>query len=158
MGIVGDTLRGLAAGATGTVALDVATYADMAIRGRPSSETPTKVAGTVAESTGVNLAPEGNAETAKHRKSGIGALIGYVTGLGIGATYGVVRPRLAGASIPLAGAALGLAAMAASDVPATVTGATDPRSWGASGWRADLLPYLACGVVTALTFEAFDDE
>ncbi len=158
MSIGRDTLRGLAAGATGTVALNVATYADIAIRGRPSSGTPAKVAGTLAESTGINLAPNGNAETAEHRKSGIGALMGYVTGLGIGAAYGVVRPRLAGASIPLAGAVLGLAAMAASDVPATVTGATDPRTWGTSGWLADLIPHLAYGVVTALAFEAFDDE
>ena len=33
-------LRGAAAGAAGTTALNVVTYLDMAIRGRPASDTP----------------------------------------------------------------------------------------------------------------------
>jgi hypothetical protein len=55
MGLVRDALRGVAAGATGTVARDVATYADMAIRGRASSDTPAKVASTPAQSAGLTL-------------------------------------------------------------------------------------------------------
>jgi hypothetical protein len=38
--------------------------------------------------------------------------------------------------------------MAASDLPATALGLTDPRSWGAAGWMSDLLPHLAYGIVT----------
>ena len=40
-----ETLTGTAAGAVGTVALNVTTYADMAIRGRPPSSVPAEVAG-----------------------------------------------------------------------------------------------------------------
>jgi hypothetical protein len=43
-----DALRGAAAGAVGTFALDVPTYLNMAVRGRPSSETPAEIAGKVA--------------------------------------------------------------------------------------------------------------
>jgi hypothetical protein len=35
-----EALWGAAAGAVGTVALDVSTYVDMAVRGRPASEVP----------------------------------------------------------------------------------------------------------------------
>ena len=37
---VGWMLRGAAAGAAGTTALNVVTYLDMAVRGRPASSTP----------------------------------------------------------------------------------------------------------------------
>src|SRR5438477_100442 len=37
------TMSGIIAGATGTVALDVATYLDMAIRGRSSSSAPSQL-------------------------------------------------------------------------------------------------------------------
>ena len=156
-----DALAGAAAGAAGTVALDVASYGDMVVRGRPSSGVPAKVAGTLADQFGVSLAPpnEGaNGDTAKNRSSGLGALMGYATGLGIGALYGALRPRLGRVSVPLAGVAIGLAAMAASDTPAVTTGATDPKTWGFSGWLSDLLPHLAYGLVTALTYEAFAER
>jgi hypothetical protein len=158
MGIVRDALRGATAGAAGTVALDITTYLDMAIRGRSSSGVPATVAGSLTETAGIDLAPDGNSEAAENRKSGIGALMGYVVGLGVGATYGVIRPRLSGSSVPLAGAVLELAAMAGSDVPATVTGATDPRGWGTSGSLSDVVPHLAYGLVTAMAFESFDGE
>jgi hypothetical protein len=51
-----DALRGAAAGAVGTFALDVTTYLDMAVRGRPSSETPAEIAGKVAQTAGIDLA------------------------------------------------------------------------------------------------------
>jgi hypothetical protein len=44
--------------------------------------------------------------------------------------------------------------MAASDLPATALGLTDPRSWGAAGWVSDLLPHLAYGIATATVYEA----
>jgi hypothetical protein len=53
-----------------------------------------------------------------------------------------------------AAAGLGLAAMAASDLPATALGVTDPRTWGAAGWASDLLPHLAYGLATAAVYEA----
>lgn len=154
-----DAIAGVTAGALGTLALNVSTYADMAIRGRQSSGVPAQVAGKLAEGAGLDLAAgSGNEDEAKQkaqaRKSGLGALMGYVVGLGIGAGYGLVRPRLDGLSAPLAAAVVGVAAMAASDVPAVSTGATDPRSWGVSGWLADLVPHLIYGAVTVVALEA----
>lgn len=152
-------VRGIIAGAAGTVALNVATYADMALRGRPSSETPAKVAGTITKGLGLDLAAGANPADkqaaqakAQHRKQGLGALQGYAVGLGIGALYGLLRSRT---RLPrlLAGAGVGLAAMAASDVPAITLGGSDPRTWGFSGWAADLVPHLAYGLVTMAAYE-----
>ena len=43
------TLCGIIAGATGTVALNISTYMDMAIRGRSSSNAPSKMVDAVAK-------------------------------------------------------------------------------------------------------------
>jgi hypothetical protein len=151
-----EALTGTAAGAAGTVALNVTTYADMAIRGRPSSSVPSQVAGKLAEKAGISLGSEGSDDqTAQNRKSGLGALMGYVTGLGVGTAYGLIRPRLGDVSIPFAAVGLGLAAMAGSDVPATALGVTDPTTWPASSWLSDAVPHLAYGLVTAVAYEAF---
>ncbi len=74
-------------------------------------------------------------------------------GLGLGTPYGLLRPG--GVSTPLTGVTLGLAAMVASDVPATALGVTDPREWPASSWAADIVPHLAYGLFTALAYDAF---
>lgn len=157
-------MRGVAAGAAGTAALNVATYVDMAVHGRASSDVPSRVAGKLTQAVGLDLQaeqdgskPAGDDEKAKatHRLTGLGALMGYVTGLGVGAVYGALRPNLGAVSLPLAGIALGAAAMAGSDVPATVTGATDPRTWGATGWVADIVPHVIYGVVTVAAYEMF---
>lgn len=160
--MVNEALAGLTAGAVGTMALDIASYTDMVIRGRPSSGVPAQVAGALAEGAGLNLSAgsdgsdeEATKQKVESRKSGLGALMGYGTGLGIGAAYGMIRPHLGRWSVPVAGAVLGIAAMAASDTPAVITGATDLRTWGASGWVSDLVPHLAYGVVTALAYEGF---
>lgn len=158
-----EVLTGVAAGGLGTVASNIATYVDMAVRGRQSSDVPAQVAGKLAKGVGLKLATNTGDEqeakaTAQARTSGLGALLGYAVGLGIGAAYGVVRPRLDGLSAPLAAAAVGLAAMAASDVPAVSTGATDPKSWGVSGWLSDLVPHLIYGAVTVVTLEVLRGE
>lgn len=165
--MIGQVMRGVAAGAVGTAALNIATYVDMTVRGRPSSDMPSRVAGKLTQAVGLDLQAEQDGskpvsedEKAKatHRLSGLGALMGYVTGLGVGAVYGALRPRPSSISLPLAGLALGAAAMAGSDVPATVTGATDPRTWGATGWVADIVPHVIYGVVTVAAYEAFSGE
>ena len=149
-------LLGSAAGAVGTLALDVVSYGDMLLRGRPASEVPAKVAGVLAAKVGVDLAGGGASdEQAQSRRSATGALLGYATGVGIGALYAVVYPRLGGVPRPAAGIVLGLAAMAASDVPIVATGVSDPRTWGAAGWISDLVPHLAYGLLTAISYEAF---
>ena len=47
--MTGTFLRGLAAGAAGTVALDAVGYLDMALRGRPASPFPGRVVDAVAQ-------------------------------------------------------------------------------------------------------------
>jgi hypothetical protein len=154
-----DALRGATAGAAGTTALNIATYADMTLRGRPSSEVPAEVAGELAQRVGLDLAAgggdgDGAKQKAQHRRSGLGALMGYGVGLGLGLAYGALRPRLTLPGRLVAGGALGLAAMAASDAPATALKKTNPATWGAAGWLADVVPHLAYGLVTAATYEA----
>ena len=150
-----EVLTGTAAGAVGTVALNVTTYADMALRARPASSVPAQVAGQLTQKAGIDLSGEGSdGNTAQNRKSGLGALMGYATGLGVGTAYGLVRPLLGDVSIPLAGVGLGLAAMAGSDAPATVLGVTDPTNWGLNSWVSDIVPHLAYGMVAAVAYEA----
>lgn len=159
-------LHGVAAGAAGTAALNITTYTDMVLRGRGSSGVPAKVAGNLTQAVGLDLEARANGtnETsdqeqtkAQQRLSGLGALMGYATGLSIGGLYGLVRPYLGAVSVPLAGLALGAAAMIGSDVPATVTGATDPTTWGASGWISDIVPHVIYGLATVAAYESFVD-
>ncbi len=159
---MGGITRGIAAGAVGTVALNIATYVDMLLRGRSPSDVPTKVAGKLADEAGINLArtpdhdgPSDTEQKASNRRSALGALLGYVTGVGIGAAYGLVRPWLGSPPRIVPAVVLGVAAMGASDVPATLLGVTDPRSWGAKGWAADIGPHLAYGLFTSAAYDAF---
>ncbi|UCM88742.1 hypothetical protein [Streptomyces marincola] len=143
--------RGLLAGAAGTAALNIATYADMLVRGRPASSTPDQVADELAVRAGIN---PGDDEHAPAREQAAGALLGYVTGLGVGVAYAVFRA--AGCCFPhrLAGPALAAAAMASSDVPAAALGVTRPGTWRAADWAADVFPHLAYGVTTACVYRA----
>ncbi len=152
MTLARDLAHGLIAGATGTVALNVATYLDMALRARPASPVPTQTAKELADAADVDLAPDNEEETEQNRSQGLGALLGYVSGLGFGGMYGLLAPRLGGASVPIGAGALTLATMAGSNVPATVGGVTDPREWSAKDWVADIIPHLLYGIVTAAVF------
>ncbi|WP_433256805.1 hypothetical protein ACQPYK_18555 [Streptosporangium sp. CA-135522] len=139
---------GIFAGAAGTTALDIVTYLDMAVRGRPASGLPAEAAGELTGRAGVDL---GSGEAGQSRRQGVGALLGYAAGVGVGALYGlVVRDR----RLPLPVAALGLstAAMVAGDVPLTALGLTDPREWEASSWIADIVPHLAYGLTSAVVY------
>src|SRR5947209_14595669 len=74
-----DAFRGVVAGAMGTAALNIATYADMAIRGRPSSNAPAKMVSTLANTLHLPLSAQGdndNDQVAQNRESGLGALLG----------------------------------------------------------------------------------
>jgi hypothetical protein len=57
--VLRNALKGLLAGAAGTVALDIATYADMALRGRSSSNAPAKMVSTIASMVHLPLSPQG---------------------------------------------------------------------------------------------------
>ena len=152
-----DALIGLAAGAIGTVALNVSTYADMAIRGRSSSGAPSKMVHILAEKAHLSLSSQGvgaQDETAKNRESGLGALLGYVNGLGVGALYGLLRSQVdEDVSLPLMGVLVGASAMAASDVPLVSLKVSNPKTWGVSGWASDAIPHLIYGLVTAGVYQ-----
>ena len=153
----GPALRGLVAGAMGTVALDITTYMDMAIRGRSASNAPSQLVHIIAEQIRLPLSSQGvgsQDQTAQNRESGLGALLGYVNGLGTGCIYGMLRSQFDEIPIPLAGTLVGLTAMAASDVPLVALRLSDPKTWGISGWLADLIPHLIYGIVTVATYEA----
>ena len=156
MSVMRSVLVGTAAGAVGTAVLNIASYADMALRGRQSSEMPQKLVKSLASSAGI-AALTADGQAADNRRSAVGALLGYVNGLGVGALYGAIRPSLRG-KVPLvvAGLLAGGASMALSDIPATKTGATDPKTWGAEGWLADAIPHALFGLALARSFEALD--
>lgn len=144
---------GAAAGAVGTIALNTATYTDMALRARSGSSVPDEVAGRIAERAGLDL---GDEQTAANRKTGLGALMGYVNGVGVGAAYGVLRPAFGrDVSVFKAGVGLTLASTAGTDAPIAATGVSDPTTWPLSSWAMDLGFHLAYGLATAASYELF---
>lgn len=148
-------LRGAIAGAAGTIALDQTTYGDMLIRGRGASSVPARMAGVLAEQFGIApLSPESRSDTADNRREVAGALLGYTTGIGIGVLYGLLRGQPREGAAPLAGVAVGLSAMAASDIPIALTGVSDPATWSTTDWLSDLIPHLVYGLVTVAVFDA----
>lgn len=150
-----EILIGTIAGSAGTAALNVVTNLDMVTRARPASGVPATVAGKIAARAGLEpLSVENQSDEAQNRQSGAGALLGYVVGIGIGAAYGCVRPYSTAIPTPIMGATLGLAAMAASDVPASTLDVTDPKTWGPNEWLSDLIPHMIYGFVTAAVYEA----
>lgn len=147
-----SVLRGAAAGAAGTTALNAATYLDMAVRGRPTSSTPEDTVAELAHRAGADI--PGSGEERDNRLQGLGPLAGIVTGVGTGVVLGLVR-RL-GWRPPVAVSALLAAglAMAGANGPMAALGISDPREWDAEAWLADVVPHLVYGVVTAATLQA----
>ena len=82
-------LLGAAAGAAGTTALNVVTYLDMAVRGRPSSSTPEDTVEKLSEL--VHVPVPGDADTRENRLQGLGPLTGLVAGVGTGMLLGSAR-------------------------------------------------------------------
>src|SRR5687768_12165873 len=78
----GWMLRGAAAGAAGTTALNAVTYLDMAVRGRATSSTPERTVEKLAEKAHVPI--PGEDETRVNRVQGLGAVTGLVAGIGVG--------------------------------------------------------------------------
>ncbi|WP_432844012.1 hypothetical protein [Dactylosporangium sp. CA-092794] len=145
-------LAGAAAGAAGTTALNAATYLDMTWRGRPASSTPEETVERLADKAGHPVPGEG--ETRDNRLSGLGALSGAATGVGIGAAVGALR-ALGVRVPPAAGAVLvGAAAMAVTDGTMAALRVSDPRTWPASSWLSGAVPHLAYGAVTCATLDA----
>jgi hypothetical protein len=118
-------LSGAAAGAAGTTTLNVITYLDIAVRGRPTSNTPEKTVEAMARLFGLTV-------------PGMGVILGLAYALGW--RPGLLVATLVATAIALIG----------TNGPMTVLGVTDPRTWGVVGWISDLIPHFGYGVVTAL--------
>jgi hypothetical protein len=138
--------RGCAAGAAGTTALNAVTYADMALRGRPTSSAPEDVVDKVTTDTGHPV--PGAGEQRDNRLSGLGALSGIAVGVAAGVAVSLVHR--AGVRVPvwLGGPVTGALAMAATDLPMARLGVSDPREWSAKDWLSDVVPHVAYGLVT----------
>ncbi|MDQ2708791.1 MAG: hypothetical protein M3Z25_14635 [Actinomycetota bacterium] len=147
-------LSGIAAGAAGTTALNAVTYLDMTIRARASSTTPDDTVRKAEEIIGASLSENGpDSDDAANRRSALGALLGIASGLGVGALYGLVRPRLGRVPLTFLGIGAGLAANLATTGPMAALGITDPRTWPADSWLSDLVPHLAYGFTAAAVWD-----
>src|SRR5450755_1803758 len=107
-------MQGAAAGAAGTTALNAVTYADMAMRARPSSSTPEQVVEELAKRSG-HPVPGSGAER-QNRLQGLGALSGLMTGVLVGALAGQLRFVVLRLGPVLGPAILGGSAMLATDL------------------------------------------
>ena len=152
--VAGWALRGAAAGAAGSTALNAVTYLDMTLRGRPTSSTPEQTVEKLAEKAHVPIPGEG--DTRQNRIQGLGPITGLVAGVGVGVVVGLVRA--AGyRSQPLVGTLLTtLGVLVAANGPMTVLGITDPRTWSATDWASDIVPHVAYAAVVKTTMDAFD--
>jgi len=151
---LGWALRGAAAGAAGTTALNLVAYGDMAVRGRPASTTPEQTVEKLAGKAHVSV--PGAPERRQNRVEGLGALTGLGAGVAIGALVGLIR-ALGYRSQPLVGTGLITAGvLVATNGPMTVLGVTDPRTWSRVDWISDVVPHLAYGAVVKATMDAFD--
>jgi hypothetical protein len=152
MGVIRAVLRGAAAGAAGTTALNAATYLDMTLRARAASEMPGKAVDALAERIGQSV--PGVGEARDHRREGLGALMGIATGVGVGIAAGLLSPVLTRMPLVMSAAVVGGGAMLGSDRPMTELGLTDPKSWSATDWASDAVPHFVYGVATVATLRA----
>ena len=141
--------RGLVAGAAGVTALNWVGYADMALRGRPASDTPAELVGTVLHRLELPVPDD-------TRLSALGALAGIKVGLLVGVAAAVSRQAGVRLPAPIAVTLTGAAAMAASEVPVALLGVSDPRDWTATDWLSDAAPHLAYGLATHSVLVAFE--
>jgi hypothetical protein len=154
VGAARRVLAGIAAGAVGTTALNTVTYLDMAARARPASETPEQTIEKLTDATGLDV--PGDEDERANRVAGLGPLLGIATGLGVGALLGVAR-ALGWRPRPVVEiVAATVVAAVGANAPMAALGISDPRSWSAQDWAADLVPHLAYGVVTAATLQGLD--
>jgi hypothetical protein len=151
---LGWALRGAAAGAAGSSALNAVTYLDMTVRGRGTSSTPEDTVEKLAETAHVPI--PGDEETRQNRVQGLAPLIGLVAGVGVGVLGGLARASGYRSAKPVGTLLTTVGVMVAANGPMTVLGVTDPRKWSATDWISDIVPHLAYGLVVKNTMDAFD--
>ena len=150
----GGLLRGAAAGAAGTTALNAVGYLDIVYRARAASDTPQVTVEALAHTLGVEIPGEGADK--ENRTAGLGALTGIAAGVGMGALLGLARASgwRPGSALTCGVAAIG--ALIGTNAPMTVLKVTDPRTWSRADWICDLVPHLAYAAVTAAVVERLD--
>lgn len=155
-GLLRSLVRGAAAGAAGTTALNAATYADMAIRGRGTSSAPQDVVEKSAHHAGVKIPGEG--DTRDNRLAGLGPLSGIAVGVAVGALAGLASSvgsrQHRSTHFALTTLLTGGAAMVFADVPLKALHISNPADWRAQDWTADAIPHLIYGLVTTATLTA----
>ena len=151
---VGWILRGAAAGAAATTALNLVTYGDMAVRGRPASSTPEDTVEKFADVAHVVIPGDGDKRA--NRVQGLGPLTGFGAGIVVGALAGLARAAGYRSAAPVGTLLTTLGALAGSNGPMIVLGITDPRTWSRTDWISDIVPHLAYGAVLTTTMDAFD--
>jgi hypothetical protein len=151
---LGWMLRGAAAGAAGTTALNAVTYLDMAVRGRGTSSTPEQTVEKLAAT--VHLPIPGEGDTRRNRVQGLGPLMGQVGGIGVGVVGGLARASGYRSAKPVGITLTTLGVLLVANGPMTALGITDPRTWSRTDWLSDLVPHLAYGAVVKTTMDAFD--
>ncbi len=156
MSLVRGVLVGAAAGAAGTTALNAVTYLDMVARGRPTSSTPEDTVEKLSDKAHVPVPGEGDAR--QNRVAGLGPLTGLVAGVGVGAGLGVGRAAGWRPDLVVSGLLATVGALIGSNAPMTVLGVTDPRTWAATDWVADVVPHVVYGAVTAWVLRGLDQH
>jgi hypothetical protein len=123
----------------------------MVLRGRPASSTPEATVEKVSDLTGLDV--PGDEEARQGRLSGLGALTGIGAGVGVGVLLGGLRAAGLRAG-PVTGPLLaGALAMVAGNAPMAGLGVSNPRTWAAKDWIADVVPHLAYCAVTWFTLD-----
>lgn len=153
-GLVRGALKGAAAGAAGTTALNAVTYLDMAMRGRGTSSTPQDTVVKLSDLAGVEI--PGDEQTRDNRIQGLAPITGIVAGVGMGSLLGMVRSTGLRRGMVAGTGAATLLALVGTNGPMTVLGITDPRMWGLADWVSDVVPHLAYGVVTSAVLHGLD--
>ncbi len=156
MNLVKGLFAGAAAGAAGTTALNTVTYVDMVARARPSSSTPEDTVEALVDKTDITI--PGDKDQRENRVAGLGPLTGLAAGVGTGATLGLLRGFGWRPSVVVSALVATVGALIAGNGPMAALGVSDPRTWAATDWLADIVPHLAYGVVTATVLGALDDE
>lgn len=149
-------VAGAAAGAAGTTALNFVTYLDMVLRARPASSTPEGTVEALAAKFGLTIPGEGDPRA--NRVAGLGPITGLAAGIGVGAILGVTRGLGAQRGLLVGGLLATVGALAGSNGPMVALGVSDPRTWAARDWVADVVPHLAYGLVTAAVLRGLDTD
>jgi hypothetical protein len=144
---------GVLAGLAGGSALTIVTYLDMVIRARQPSGTPDETVRRLTDAGHIPLGPEGRAA---NRRTALGALLGYASGVATATAFGLLARRRT-VPLPVATVLLGAAAMVVANAPMTLLRVSDPRRWSCTDLLSDIVPHLAYGLTAAATWRRITD-